>query len=205
MNNPNINHIEKTNFFTDEDFHQYFYYQNENITNIHQHHHEYKNCLFENMTFQKTIFEDSFFIDVIFRNCDLSNIQFISTLFRRVHFINCKLMGTDFADSLFDDVYMKDNHCGFINLSYMKNKVVCFENCDFSHGSFIEVNLKKTTFHQCCFLQCEVLHSSFYKIDLSSCELDNIITTPENIKGAIITEYQAPSLIHLLGVKIKSV
>lgn len=205
MNNPNINEIEKSRFLSDEDFHQYLHYQNEEIINVYQHHHEYKNCLFESINLQESTFENSYFIDVIFKNCDLSNTQLTSTLFRRVHFINCKLMGTDFSDSIFDDVYIKDTHCGFINFSYMKNKTVNFENCDFSHGSFIEVTLKKTSFKQCHFFQCEVLHSSFYKIDLTSCELDNIIITPEDIKGAIITEYQAPSLIHLLGVKIKSV
>lgn len=203
MNNPNIVEVENVPFLNDNDFHQYHHYQNEDIIDIHQYNHEYRHCLFENMSFQESSFENSFFIDVIIKNCDLSNISFHSTLFRRVHFINCKLLGSDFSESIFDDVYVKDCHCTFINLAYMKNKIVCFDNCDLRNGSIINVDLKKTTFHECHFEQCEVLHSSFYNIDLSSCFLDNIITTPEDIKGAIIDPYQASSLIHLLSIKIK--
>jgi len=205
MNTFNLDHTQLTSFLSNEDIHQYLHFQNENLSDIYQINHEYKYCFFENMTFQKTTFDNCYFMDVIFKNCDLSNIQLLSTLFRRTHFINCKLLGTDFSESIFDDVFIKDCQCCFMNLAYMKNKVVSFENCDFHHASFIDVHFKKTKFHECIFSQCEVLHSSFYHIDLSTCSLEQIITTPEDIKGAIINEYQASSLIHLLSVKIKSV
>ena len=67
----------------------------------------------------------------------------------------------------------------------------------------INVNFKKTSFDKCDFFQCEVLHSSFYHIDLSTCLLHHIITSPEDIKGAIIQDDQASDLIHLLQVKVK--
>lgn len=112
-------------------------------------------------------------------------------------------MGTDFSDSLFDDVRIQECLCCFANFSFMRNKVVQFQQCDLTNASIIETNLKKTTFDECVFCQCEILHSSLYHIDLSTCYLDNIITSPQDIQGAIINEYQSSSLIHLLKVKIK--
>jgi len=112
-------------------------------------------------------------------------------------------MGTDFSESVYDNVSIKDCLCRFANFAFMKNKEVQFINCDFQNASIIETNLKKTVFQECAFHQCEVQHSSFYNIDLSNCDLSNIITTPEDIRGAIIESYQASSLIHLLRVKVK--
>lgn len=203
MNKPNVSNLEKETFDYHNDYYQYTHFQNEMIMNLNQHNIEYKNCIFENTSMIESSIENSFFVDVIFKNCDLSNSVFRSCLFRRVHFMNCKLMGSDFSDSLFDDVFLQDCLCSFINLSYMKNKAVSFQGCDLRNGSIIEVNQKKTTYKECCFYQCEVLHSSFYNIDLSTCDLQQIITTPHDIKGAIINEYQSSSLIHLLDIKVK--
>ena len=77
------------------------------------------------------------------------------------------------------------------------------DSCDLYQASIIETNLKKTTFHECNLQQCEIQHASLYQIDLSSCDLTNLITTVEDIQGAIIDSFQAASLIHLLKVKIK--
>ena len=45
--------------------------------------------------------------------------------------------------------------------------------------------------------------TSLKSIDLSSSFIDGIVISLEDIKGAIINEYQAINLIALLGVKIK--
>lgn len=185
------------------EFNQYHYYNNDclidkNLSNI-----EFRDCYFEECSFLDITFTNCYFIHICFQNCDLSNIHLTSSLFRNVTFINCKLMGTDFSESLFDNVILKDNLCHFANFAFMKNKKVEFKHCDLSHASIVETELKKTKFIECIFHQCEILHSSLYQIDLSTCQLDNIITTPQDIQGAIISEFQASALIHLLKVKVK--
>lgn len=205
MQKPNISYIEKASL-NDEINHetiQLKHFINEILCQCHYSHHEIKNCCFETITCEDCKEEDSYFLDVIFKNCDLSNMQFYGCLFRRVQFINCKLMGTDFSESVFDNVVMKDCSCRFANFAFMKNKETVYQACDFKQASIIETNLKKTSFIECSFNQCELQHASLHQIDLSSCDLNNIITTPEDIRGAIIYSYQASSLIHLLRVQIK--
>ena len=99
-------------------------------------------------------------------------------------------------------ILLKDCLCRFANFTFMKNKEVHFEHCDLYQASIIETNLKKTTFHECNLQQCEIQHASLYQIDLSSCDLTNLITTVEDIQGAIIDSFQAASPVsytHLLA------
>ncbi len=90
-----------------------------------------------------------------------------------------------------------------MNLSFMKNKEVQFVSCDFSNASILETRLNQTSFDDCQLRQCEFLHSSLYKVDLSTCQLDGILISPQDIQGAIIDSYQSSSLIHLLKVSFK--
>lgn len=203
VSNTSYNEISSLNEDIELEILQYCHYQNDVLFDRHEDSKEFKNCLFESVSFQDVSFEDSYFIDVIFKDCDLSNIKFLATLFRRVQFINCKLLGTDFSESLFDQVLFKDCQCGFANFAFMKNKETHFINCDLHNASIIETNLNKTKFNECSLIQCEIQHSPLYNIDLSTCNLTNIITTPQDIQGAIIDSFQASSLIHLLRVKIK--
>ncbi|WP_028043594.1 pentapeptide repeat-containing protein [Candidatus Stoquefichus massiliensis] len=205
MQKPNLTYMKETllkNEINQETI-QSKHFNNDFIFDSKQSHHEIKNCLFEGVTFEECQEEDSYFLDVVFQNCDLSNMKFYSCLFRRVQFMNCKLMGTDFSESVFDQVNMKDCLCKFANFAFMKNKETVYQLCDFTQASIIETNLKKSSFIECSFNQCELQHASLSQIDLSTCDLNNIITTPEDIRGAIIDSYQAASLIHLLRVQIK--
>lgn len=205
MQKPNLSYIEKTslNDEMDNETIQLKHFINESVTHCYNMHHEIKNCCFDKITYEDCKEEDSYFLDVVFQNCDLSNMLFYGCLFRRVQFINCKLMGTDFSESVFDNVLLKDCSCRFANFAFMKNKETIYQLCDFTQASIIETNLKKSSFDECTFNQCELHHASLDHIDLSTCDLNNIITTPEDIRGAIIDSYQAASLIHLLRVQIK--
>lgn len=85
----------------------------------------------------------------------------------------------------------------------MNNKTVQFHQCSLHNASFIETKMNKTSFQECDLTQCEFLHAPLYKTDLSSCQIEGIITSPEDIRGAMINSFQAIDLIHLLNVKIK--
>ena len=54
------------------------------------------NSKFEGITFKTDSVLSLSLDDVIFINCDLSNIKFIDLSAYRVEFINCKLVGTNF-------------------------------------------------------------------------------------------------------------
>ncbi len=189
-------------FLNDIDL-SYKHYENDSISAITKTNFECKECCFKNIYMQESIFENSYFLNVIFQNCDFSNIQFLNTLFRNVQFINCKLVGSDFSDSMFDHVTIKESLCRFANFSYMNNKLTKFINCDLTNASITETKLNKTKFQECHLEQCEIFHSSLNNVDLSTSYINHIITSPEDIRGAIIDINQAEDLIHLLKVKLK--
>jgi len=45
--------------------------------------------------------------------------------------------------------------------------------------------------------------TSLKGIDLSTCKIERVAVSIEDIKGAIIDQFQAIDLLYLLGVKIK--
>ena len=61
---------------------------------------------------------------------------------------------------------------------------LCFENADLTRTQFFKTSLKG--------------------IDLSSSRIEQIAISIEDIKGAIIEQFQAIDLLYLLGVKIKN-
>ena len=51
--------------------------------------------------------------------------------------------------------------------------------------------------------QVQFFKTSLKGIDLSDSNIDGIAVSIENIKGAIINQFQAIDLLYLIGVKIK--
>ena len=201
MNLSDLTHI---SFLEDQDdTHLYKHYHSEIICQQHMSHHEYKYCRYEHMTFEETSFDNGYFMDTIFYKCDLSNVRFDTCMFRHVIFKDCKLVGTDFSDSVFDDVTMENCLCRYANFGFMKNKSVSFIDTNLESASFVEVQMNKTSFKDCILRRCEFHHSHLHNIDISSCDIEELLTTPQDIKGAIIDYTQAASLIYLLEVKVK--
>ena len=64
----------------------------------------FEECIFENVSFQDTFFIRFDFVDVIFKNCDLSNMKLEERFLNRVIFEECKMNGTNFIDATLKDV-----------------------------------------------------------------------------------------------------
>ena len=59
-------------------------------------------CIFDKIIFSKI--ENVSLMDVIFNDCDLSNVNFDNEYLTRVIFNNCKLSGTSFINSNLEDI-----------------------------------------------------------------------------------------------------
>ena len=86
-------------------------------------------CLFKNVIFKGSSIIKSDFMDVIFENCDCSNMKFSNSSFHRVIFKSCRMIGCDFTDTYLSDVQFLSTRAQFINFS----------------GSKIDSSLKKIT------------------------------------------------------------
>ena len=63
--------------------------------------------------------------------------------------------------------------------------------------------LKDINFKQADLTQAQFFKTSLNNMDLSDCIIEGIAVSIQDIKGAIINQFQALDLLYLLGVKIK--
>lgn len=78
-----------------------------------------------------------------------------------------------------------------------------FNQCDLSQAVFQDTTLIKTKYKECRMIQTSFIHAPLKNIDLSTCLIEAIEATHQDVSGAIIDEMQASAFIHLLNIKIK--
>lgn len=164
---------------------------------------EWKGCKFENCKCPDSRWEGSYFTDTIFENCDFSNASFTDSNFTRVTFINCKLVGCDFLNTFLYNVTIHESNCKYINLDYAIFKEVEIKNANLEYCSIKESKIKGSEFDNCILRGSQLFKTKLDKIDFSSCDIEGIIVTIEDLKGIIVNEFQAIELAKLLGITIK--
>lgn len=164
---------------------------------------EFNTCIIKNCTFFNCKFEKSYFVDVMFENCDLSNISLINSTFKRVFFKNCKLLGSNFSDSYFENITFTEcnmKNCYFDNC-HLNNTLI--NSCNLELSIICNLKHKNLSFNDCNLTSTNFSKTSLKNIDLSSNIINGIILYPEDLKGSIMTEYQALEFVKILGIKIK--
>ena len=164
---------------------------------------EINSCKFNKVVFINTILNRFSMVDIIFENCNLSNVTFIDSTIHRVVFKNCKLVGTSFVNCSLQNILIEDCLCNYINLSSDKMKYILVKNSSFIESSFIENKLKEVEFDNINFTGSEFNNTSLKDIDLSNSNINNLRINLYDLRGVIIDSYQSMELIGLLGVKIK--
>ncbi|MFB9974287.1 pentapeptide repeat-containing protein [Allobacillus sp. SKP2-8] len=145
----------------------------------------------------------SSWVDVIFENCDLSNVKLTNTQMNRVEFRNCKLVGTDFDRADLRDVRMIDCQAPYTLFNLTNMQDVAFSDCLLKSANFIESEFFNVQFGSSTIDDVQFTGTSLKDVDLSNCELRQIHIQKEDIEGAIVSADQAISLIELFGVTVK--
>lgn len=163
---------------------------------------------FEQSHFQKVNLAGSHFgrfecVDLIFENCDLSNVEWIEASFHRVQFINCKLIGTNFADSILHDCLFENCIAEYASFSYSKIKHVAFKDTPLIDAEFFE-----TTWHSLTFENCPLTGSNWFNTKLNglnfrTCPFDKISLSQELLAGLKINQEQAITIAGGLGLLIE--
>lgn len=162
---------------------------------------EFNECKFNDVILSESIINNGYFIDIIFKNCDLSNANLTGSSFRRVVFDNCKLIGTDFIDCNIDDVIFKDSILSYTNFSDSKIKNVSYLNNNMENAYISNVKLSEVIFIECNLESVEFLNTDLKNIDLSTDKIFNL--KANNIRGLIVDEFGALELSRMLGIRIK--
>jgi pentapeptide repeat protein len=165
---------------------------------------DWKGCIFENIVLRGCHFSSGSFQDCIFAHCDLSNVNLSDGSLQRVMFGNCKLTGLNLFESHLIDVTVCHSNGKYVNFSGGKLKNVWFDDCDLSGAVFDSCELKKAEFTDTRLIGADFLHTKLNGVDLTTCEIDGIsLSGSYELKGAVVTPYQACELARFLGVNIK--
>ena len=162
----------------------------------------FNECKFVKMSFLSVEFSNVSFVDTIFEGCDFSNSSFELCSFIRCQFKNCKLVGANIYDSTLKDVKF-NGILDYINFASNKLKNVLFVECSIAESRFLENTFSIIYFEQSNMKNIEFYKTSLNKVDLTTDIIDGLNASLTDVKGLIISSYQAYILAGLLGVVIE--
>ena len=164
---------------------------------------EFEHCEFNNIILQSITIEKVTFRNVKFNQCNFSNTVFNECTFIKCEFYNCKITGCNFIENVLYNVTFQDVNASYASLSMSSIDKCLFKDTLLKNSYFQETKTKSIYFNNVDLTQAQFLKTILNKIDLSSCKIEGIAISIEDIKGAIIEPFQAVDLMYLIGVKVK--
>lgn len=161
-----------------------------------------RHSILEKITMQRgklTRFEAG---NVVFKNCDLSNLEWIGGSFHQVFFDNCKLTGCNFAESYLRDCRFKDCVINFGSFSGTNLKNVAFENCQMTDSEFFEVTWKHLFLDRNNLDNSNWMRTNLFDLDLTSNQFSKIAFSMEQLRGVKVNSFQALIIAAGLGLNI---
>jgi len=159
-------------------------------------------CIFRNVTFDYCDLRKIDMMDVVFENCNLSNISFSKGSIYRTEFINCKLMGTRFDECSMKNVLFNSSLGKYSNFAYAKLDGVNIIESDFQSSVFQELQIKKLAFDSTNLSKAVFYNTKLKGIDFRTCNIDDIQLGINDISGASVSVVQALELTRLMGIII---
>lgn len=162
-------------------------------------------CLIKNCRFVNASAYRGEFYDTTFKNCDFSGCDMTESVFKRCRFINCKGVGFNLSRGNFMDVSFESCMFEYANFSSSRLNYVgfwesCMKNCEIKECTLSNIELSETNFNLSNFSK-----TPLKGIDFTDCEFEGIMVSQgfSELKGAIVTSYQASGLASLMGLDIR--
>lgn len=163
----------------------------------------WRSVIFENCQFQNCDFTKSQWMDARFRSCDFSNSDFSGTSLVRVEMLSCKGMGLRMMESGLQHVLWQNCNFQYANIHHSVLKSVCMKNGDLSNGELSECRLQNLRLDDMRLLQTSFFQTPLKGIDFTASQIDGMVVSGPELKGAIVDQWQAAGLARLLGLIIK--
>ena len=164
---------------------------------------EFNGCVFEKVSFNQHDFDHCTLIDCVFDHCDLSNVDLTSSCLRRVEFRQCNLVGLDASVCVNEDVLLYRCNARLSNLSGSQIKNCEWKENRMDESSINDCRIKGLDVDQCVLTGAEFLHTPLNKVDVSTSVIDGIALSGTELKGIIVSPYQAVALAKILGIVVK--
>lgn len=159
---------------------------------------------FKNVLFTGSALPAADMEDVIFENCDLSNLNLTGAVIYRAEFRSCKLMGVNLTEASLKNILFAGCAMKYANLRFAKLEKLKFEECMLAAADFEAAHLTKTEFRTCDLRQAQLSGVPLAGIDLSSCDIDGLGARPEDLRGVILFPEQTVTAAKIVGVIIKN-
>lgn len=158
----------------------------------------------ENSTFRNCSFENASFTDVVFQSCDFSNSDFGSAFFERCRWSDCKCVGVNLRDTVLRQTAFEKTLLSYSCLDQSRITDVRFHQVDFTEGSLSEARLKNFTVMNSRLIKNNFFRTLLAGVNFTTDELAGPIvsSTAEELKGIVITPFQAADLIGLWGIVV---
>ena len=158
----------------------------------------------ENSALRNCSFENASFTDVIFQSCDFSKSDFSNAFFERCRWADCKCVGGNWNDTVLRQTVFERTLLSYASFDRTRITDVCFHCVDFTEGSLSEAKLKNFSV-----IESKLIKNNFFRtllagVNLTTDELAGPIvsSTAEELKGLVITPFQAADLIGLWGIEV---
>ena len=157
----------------------------------------------ERCRFSEADAERAAFLDTEFVGCDLSGANFDAAFFQRCRFIDCKGVGTLLPGSRLTHVSWEGGDWRYAVLDTSRGKGVRLRRCDFSGSSLSGLRVTGWELEETELIGVNFCHTLLKDVDLTRCRLEGIRIAGDELKGAVVTPYQAAELARMLGVVIR--
>lgn len=157
----------------------------------------------EKITLHKARLDNFEASNVIFYNCDFSNIEWLKASFHQVVFEQCKLTGANFAESYLRDCKFHDCLCDFTSFSQSNLKFVQFSQCRLTESEFYNIKWQHLTLSQNDLTRSNWGHTSLNKLDFSQNEFQQIFLDYTALRGLVVNPQQVLVIATSCGLVIK--
>lgn len=162
-----------------------------------------RECQFDKLTMNRNHLERFECSNVIFKNCDFSNTEWIGASFHQVHFHQCKLTGTNFAESYLRDCLFEDCLADYASFSATNQKVVYFKKTSLNETEFVGMQWTNLLLSQCSLNGSNWFHTTLAELDLTENTFEKIALSQELMIGLKVTAEQAITIAAALGLLIE--
>ena len=141
--------------------------------------------------------------DVIFDNCNLSNVRLCGGTIHRAEFRHCKLLGLDVSNSTLGNVLFENCHLNMSNFAESRLKQVHFEACWLRGSHFFNAMFQNIILDRCDLDDADFTQVSLKGIDISTCSFEKIRVSIDNLAGCEVSPRQAIAFAKLFGLTVK--
>ena len=162
----------------------------------------FRNCTLDHCRMGGLAAEHSDWHGVVFRDCDLSNLNLGDAVLSQVRFEDCKLVGANLSACGLHGVEFVRCNLSYSNFSLCQGRDLSFVECGLQGANLSQWRMGPWQVQACDLRGCNVFHNSLKGIYLADSQVEGILCTLEDLKGARVSPVQACQLASLMGLVV---